>query len=220
MNTKSMFTKEWFSGLGKSLKFALYCCVHPFDGFWDITREKKGSLAAANVIMLLLVFQEVFRLMLSSFVFVNVYLPTINIWFVAAGVVFPLLLWALSNWSLTTLMDGKGRLQDVYMATMYAFTPKILIGYPLIILSHVLTEDEGAIYFTLEKIALIWSILLVLSAMMMIHDYSLGKAVFSSIITIVGIAVIVFILILFFSLISDGIAYFVSIYKEIAVRMY
>ncbi len=56
--------------------------------------------------------------------------------------------------------------------------------------------------------------------MMMIHDYSLGKAIFAAIATAVGMLIIIFILLLFFSLISDGFAYFISLYKEIAFRFY
>ena len=30
-----------------SLRYALHCIVRPFDGFWDLTHEKRGSMAAA-----------------------------------------------------------------------------------------------------------------------------------------------------------------------------
>jgi hypothetical protein len=55
--------------------------------------------------------------------------------------------------------------------------------------------------------------------MMMIHDYSFGKAVLSSLLTIVGMGVMVFVFVVFFSLISDATAYFISLYKEILFRM-
>ena len=31
----------------RALKFSLYIIVNPFKGFWDMKREKKGSLSAA-----------------------------------------------------------------------------------------------------------------------------------------------------------------------------
>ena len=36
-----------------SLRYALHCIVRPFDGFWDLTHEKRGSMAAANTIVIL-----------------------------------------------------------------------------------------------------------------------------------------------------------------------
>jgi F0F1-type ATP synthase membrane subunit a len=117
-------------------------------------------------------------------------------------------------------MDGKGTLKNIYMATGYALTPYVLIRFPLIFISNWITLEEGAFYFYFKTFSIIWCGLLVLCAMMMIHDYSLTKAVFSSILTIVGMGVIIFIILLFFSLISDGFAYFISLYKEIAFRFY
>ena len=106
------------------------------------------------------------------------------------------------------------------MGTAYALTPMIIIGYPNMILSNFLTIEEITFYSFFDTLSLIWFVALVLAAMMMIHDYSLTKTVFSSVLTLVGMAVIVFILVVFFSLISDGIAYFVSLYQEIQFRFY
>ena len=35
-----------------SLKYATYTMFHPFDGFWDLTHERRGSMAAANTIVI------------------------------------------------------------------------------------------------------------------------------------------------------------------------
>lgn len=220
MDLSGIFSKEKMRHLWKTLKYSLYVIVHPFDGFWDLTHEKRGSLAAANVLTVLLLFQRILSLQITSFQFADVNLNKVNMWIEVASVLAPMLLWTVSNWSLTTLMDGKGRLRDVYMGTAYAFTPTILIGYPMMFLSNVMTVDEGVFYYFFTTLATVWSVCLVIAAMMMIHDYSLGKTVFSCILTLLGIAVIVFIMVIFFSLISDGIAYFVSLYKEIVYRFY
>jgi len=55
--------------------------------------------------------------------------------------------------------------------------------------------------------------------MMMVHDYSLAKTLFSSLLTVVGMGVMVFIFVIFFGLISDAVSYFVSLYKEILFRL-
>jgi hypothetical protein len=58
-----------------------------------------------------------------------------------------------------------------------------------------------------------------LAGMMMIHDYTLGKTILSSLLTVVGMGVMVFIFVIFFSLVSDAVAYFISLYKEILFRV-
>jgi hypothetical protein len=125
----------------------------------------------------------------------------------------------VANWSLTTLMDGKGRMMDIYMAVAYALVPSVIINAAMIILSQFITFDEGAIYWVLAGFSVLWTAILILAGMMMVHDYSLAKTVLSSLLTIVGMGVMVFIFVVFFSLISDAAAYFVSLYKEILFRV-
>jgi len=211
--------KAWWQHLGKTLKYSLYTAVHPLDGFWDLTHEKRGSLAAANVIIVLAVLIEILRLTLTSFQFVMVNMEYFNAVIVVLRILLPVFLWVVANWSLTTLMDGKGRMLDIYMAVAYALAPSVIINAAMIILSRLITYDEGAIYWVLAGSSALWTGILILAAMMMIHDYSLTKTVFSSLLTIVGMGVIVFIFVAFFSLISDAVAYFVSLYKEIIFRV-
>ena len=139
---------------------------------------------------------------------------------VLLGMIVPFFVWCLSNWSLTTLMDGKGTLKHIYMATAYAMTPYVLINLPMIVLSNFITVSEGVFYSYFISFASLWCVFLIIVGMMMIHDYSLGKAILSSLLTIVGMGVIIFLTLLFFSLISDSIGYFISLYKEIVFRMY
>ena len=112
--------KETYVHYLATLKFALYCITHPLDGFWDLTHEKRGSIAAANTILILTLLVRIMKLQFTSFIFLNVYWEGINIFLYIASILFPLALWVVGNWALTTLFDGKGRLGQVYMATCYA----------------------------------------------------------------------------------------------------
>jgi hypothetical protein len=216
---KYLNNKEWWRHLGKTLKYSLYVCTHPLDGFWDLTHEKRGSIGAANVIIGLAVVVEVLRLTLTNFQFVTINMEYFNSIIVALRILLPVGLWTVANWSLTTLMDGKGRMFEIYMSVCYALTPYVIINAIMILLSQFITFDEGAIYWVLAGFAAIWTGILILAGMMMVHDYSLVKTVLSSLLTIVGMGVMVFIFVIFFSLISDAVSYFVSLYKEILFRL-
>jgi hypothetical protein len=211
--------KAWWLHLGKTLRYSLYTAVHPIDGFWDLTHEKRGSLAAANVIVALAVLADVLRLTLTSFQFVMVNMEYFNAVIVMMRIILPVFLWVVANWSLTTLMDGKGRMIDIYMAVAYALAPSVIINAVMIPLSQIITFDEGAVYRVLAGFSVLWTGILILAGMMMVHDYSLTKTILSSLLTIVGMGVMVFIFVVFFSLISDAAAYFISLYKEILFRV-
>lgn len=211
--------KEGFEHYLKTLKFSLYCISHPLDGFWDLTHEKRGSVAAANTILILTLVARIAALQFTSIVQQVVYWQKVNIFLYLASILFPLALWCVGNWGLTTLLDGKGTLKNVYIGTCYALTPYPLLQFPLIILSNIVTEDEIQFYSVLSGVALIWCGALLIAAMMEIHEYKISKTILCTIGTLFAMLIMVFILLLFFSMISQGIAYFVSLYKEIAFRL-
>lgn len=202
-----------------SLKFALYCITHPLDGFWDLTHEKRGTYAAANTILFLTLLIRVLKLRYTSFIFITVYWEDINIFLYIASVLFPLAMFVIGNWGLTTLFDGKARLGQVYMASCYAMTPYPLMQFPLMIFSNFVTVDEAEFYSVLSALSLVWAALLFIAAMGQIHEFGMAKNILFMVASLFAMLVIVFILLLFFGMISQGVAYFISLAKEIMFRL-
>ena len=215
----SLKKKETYTRYFKSFKFAFYCMTHPLDGYWDLTHEKRGSLAVANTILILTLVARITSLQFTSFIFNRVYWPEVNIFLYLGSIVFPLALWVVGNWALTTLFDGKARLPQIYMATCYAMLPYPLFQFPLIIFSNVVTVNEAEFYTLINTIVLVFCAIYIVVAMMQIHEYTMSKTILFTAFSIFAMLVIVFILLLFFSMISQGIAYFVSIVREILFRI-
>ena len=105
------------------------------------------------------------------------------------------------------------------MATCYALTPYPVVQFPMIILSNMLTVEEAEFYFVLGQISMLWVGILILTAMMEIHEYKMSKTILFTIATLFAMMVMIFILLLFFSMISQGVSYFVSLFREIMFRM-
>lgn len=162
---------------------------------------------------------RVLKLRYTSFIFLTVYWEGINIFLYLASVAFPLAMFVVGNWGLTTLFDGKGRLGQVYMASCYALTPYPLVQFPLMIFSNFVTVEEQEFYIVVSAISLIWAALLMISAMGQIHEFGAGKNILFMVASLFAMLVIVFILLLFFGMISQGIAYFISLAKEIMFRL-
>jgi len=209
-----------FDNYLKSLKYAFHVIVRPFDGFWDLTREKRGSLAAANTFIILTLITHVLQLQYTNFQFMNKNLGQVNLLVECLAIFFPLMLYVISNWCFTTLFEGKGTFKHIYMSMGYCLLPYILIRLPMILVSNMLTQEEGAFYTVFASISLIWCAFLFVVAMMQIHDYSLAKTLVFTIISLFGMLVICFLLVLFFSLLSSFGNFFAALYKETVFRMY
>ncbi len=211
--------KENWIRYSDSLKFAFYCMTHPLDGFWDLTHEKRGTMAAANTILFATLMARLMKLKYTSFLFMTVYWEDINIFLYLSSILFPLALWTVGNWALTTLFDGKGKLGQVYMATCYALLPYPVIQFPLMIVSNGVTIEEGQFYSVLSAISLVFCALLVIAAMGQIHEYSGAKNILFTVATLFAMLVMIFILMIFLSMISQGVMYFVSLVREFLFRL-
>ena len=203
----------------ESLKFGFYCMTHPIDGFWKLTHEKKGTIGAATTILIVTILVRILKLRYTSFLFLQVYWEDINVFLYIASILFPLALWVIGNWALTTLFDGKGRLGDVYMGTCYGMLPYAVIQFPLMIVSNFVTIEEGQFYEVLSVVSLILCLLLIVNGLAQVHAFSPGKNLLFTVASLFAMLVMIFILMIFFSMISQGVAYFISIGRELMFRI-
>lgn len=215
----SLTNKENWQRYLKSLKYSLYLITHPVDGYWDLTHERRGSYAAANTILFLTILARILRLRYTSFIFIQVYWEDLNILTYIASILLPLGLFVIGNWALTTLFDGKGRLGQVYIASCYTLAPYPLIQFPLMIFSNFVTTDEAEFYAVVSAISLIWAAVWGVVGFSQVHEYSFGKNILFIIATVFAMLVMIFLLMLFFSMVSQGVAYFISVGKELLYRL-
>jgi hypothetical protein len=220
MKTAAFLKRFDFQHTAKTLRYSLYVITHPLDGFWDLTHENRGSIAAANIIIAMAMLTRVFRLQFTSFLFMKVIWEHVNLIEILLGFLIPIVLACVANWALTTLFDGKGTMKQIHMGIGYALTPYVLIQFPMIFISNLMTVEEGAFYSYILIFSELWCGMLIISAVMMIHDYTLGKTLITIAATVLGMILIIFIFLLFFSLVTDAAAYFISLYKEIIFRFY
>ncbi len=216
---KTESRKAWWKRYLASMKYGLHVITHPFDGFWDLIHEKRGTIAAANTFLILFLITRVLKLLLTSFQFISAPIQYINVFQEMGSLALPFIILCLANWAMTTLFDGKGRFKDIYMAMCYALIPYILIQIPMIVVSNMLTYEEGSFYTVLLSFSVIWCVFLVFVGLMEVHDYGPGKTFIFLIVTIFGAAVIIFLLLVFFSLLGDALSYFISMYREIVFRL-
>lgn len=201
------------------LRFVFYTSIHPFKGNWELKHEGEGSLITATVIYTLLVLTTIFRRQYTGYLFNYNILEDLNIYLTAFSVLVPIVLWCVSNWCLTTLMDGKGGMKDIYTYTAYAFMPMVLINVILIIISHLIVLDEASLYYFFDSLSTLWSGALVILGTMVVHEYSMKKTLLSCLLIIVGMGIMIFIALLFFNVIQQMYGFVYVIYNEIALRI-
>ena len=205
--------------LKEELLYAFHVIFHPFDGFWDLKHEKRGSVRSAFVILLVTVVVYFYNSIGQGYIFNPRPSTAMNIMGAVTAVVAPLLLWVVANWCLTTLFEGEGSMGDIFTACCYCLTPLPLLVLPVTIASNFLTANEGGLISMLSSFAYIWLGILLVLAMQVTHDYSVGKNLLTCVATIVGMAFLMFLGVLFSSLMAKIVSFVTNIIEEISYRL-
>ena len=202
----------------EELLYAFHLVFHPFDGFWDLKHEKRGSVRAGTTILGITIVAFFYQAIGQGYLF-NPRGDYSTVILQVLAVLVPVLLWIVANWCLTTLFDGEGSFKDIYIATCYSLAPLPLFIILSTILSNVFTSTEGAMVTLLVAIGYIWVGLLLFFGMAVTHDYTNGKNVITTLGTIAAMAIIMFLAILFSSLVVKMVTFIISIISEIGNRI-
>lgn len=199
-------------------QYLFYTISHPMDGFYWIRHAEKGSVPIA--ILLVIIFSISFSTnrLLASFV-VNDLDPrgvdSLNELF---GILVFYLLICVSNWSITCLMNGEGRMKDISIAIGYSTLPISVVLFLGTIISQVVADDEQAFYTILLVVGIAFGLILMLIGIMQVHNYTLGKTLITLFLTFVAMLIIIFVVLLLSNMLSMVWVFFRSIYTEIIFR--
>ena len=196
--------------------YGFHMITHPFSGFWDMKHERRGSYFGATLILALAVFTLIMRSGFINPLFGESggFSPIAEIF----AIIIPLFLWVVVNWSVTTLMDGKGSIGDIYKFTAYSALPVLILVLPSIPISHLLVLEEGIYLTALLSISFVWAGGLIFCGNITIHDYTIKKSLLSVLITVVGMGIVIFIALLIFTTYQKIFGFFGNIYKELFYR--
>lgn len=207
-----------YGKLESKYTFPLYTLFHPADGFQQLKPRKIGSWRVAGILMVALFFVFTLQFFATGFIFNLNRLSEYSLPIMLLKTVGIAFLFIISNWAVCTLFNGNGNLKEIACVTTYSLLPLISAMLINVVASNFLTDSEGAIMDIILVVGILWSVLLLLSGLAAIHEYTMTQSLFSVIATVLGMAIIVFLLIMFFSLMQQTISFFQSIFDEIINR--
>lgn len=203
----------------EKLQYLIYSIFHPFDGFYEVKYRKKGSGLIATIILMLYGIMKCVSYQYTGYVMnynaifemnsVSIFISSISIF----------LLFTVSNWTVTSLFNGKGNMRDIYIAVCYSITPMVIMNGIVTFLSSFIIKEEEIILKSFQYIGIVWFVFLVLAGLCVIHEYSFGGNLKTLLVTAIAAFIIVFIGILFFTLL-ERIYYFVMSVVQEGIRRF
>lgn len=149
--------------------------MHPWDGFWMLKRENRGSLVTALVLIAIAFSLRVADLLFTSYQIANIDARDASLVAEAIRILLPWILFCICSYGVTAIFEGEGFFRDIVIATGYSVGPYLLITPITIALSHVLTRTEKSYVDTLSSASLIWIAILIIMHIQTTHNYTLRK---------------------------------------------
>ena len=191
-----IYTKKNNKVLVKNQKLRTACSVtfHPFVAFDDVKYKNFGSLIIAGILAFTFFISTSLKETGSGFLFMSHSAKDYNILYTFAKTIGLLALWCVSNWLVCALMSGRGRLKEIFTATVYALIPYIIWSFVSIGLSWILPLSGAGFISGFNTVILIYTFFLLSVAMMKIHDFDFFRFLLTGVVTLLAMLFIVFII--------------------------
>lgn len=203
----------------EKLSYWGYSLIHPFDGFFEIRFRHQGSLLLAVLLMIAFGVLRCLSYQYTGFVMNFNDLENMDSLSIFISTVSVIVLFAVSNWTITTLFNGKGKLSDIYIVICYSLTVLIIGDALVTFLSNFVATEEVMILRSVQALVYVWFAFLLVAGLGTIHEYGLGGNVASIVLSVVAAAIILFIGILLFTMMERMVSFFTSVFEELMRRL-
>jgi len=199
----------------KKISYPFYCMAHPIIGYSDMKERKVEDRKTATVILFLFFVISILNNQLTGFGFNYNRTDQFNLPFTLISTVGVFVAFVVCNWSITTIMDGKGRLLEIGSYCAYALVPYIIGSLLLILLSNILTTNEAAFMQMGKMVVLGWTGIGIIIALKEVHMYSLKKTIWTTILTASGLVVILIVCAISYNVVTQFVDFVGNIITEI-----
>lgn len=191
--------------------------IHPIDAMNDLKYEHKASGAIAALLAVLFFLEQLVAESATGYLFGTPQAQRRSIWLIMASTLGLLLLWGVCSWAACTLFDGEGRFGEILLMTAYALLPWVLLSPVETLLSNVISLDGSAVFSAVRLIGVGWTLLLVFLGMMVCQQFTVSKTVALTVVSLLGIAALLFLVLLFFSITQQMVGFVKDLITELTL---
>lgn len=192
-----------------------YVLSSPFKAFDEVKYEDKGSTAFCVVILIFYAWVTLFKAKYTGFLVNTEDTTKLNVPLILISSVFPYIIFIVGNWAIGTLIDGKGNMRNIFKVNMYALYPGMYLTVIGTLLSRVIILEESTFVTFLFYFPMVLYVFYCFIGLLMVHQFSFSKGIFSILLSFVAMAIVIFILALLLTLISSFVNNIGTIWSEI-----
>ena len=204
--------------LNPKIKNYFFTLFHPFDGFANVKEKGLGSPIIGTLLCILFYISSVVKDVYSGFAYSNYTSQNFNSLFYLVKSIGVVVLWTLVNWAVCTLFGGLGKIKEIYIVITYSVTPLIVSNFLYAILSNVLVESESGFLNIMVVFFWLYTLFVLIAGSVKIHDFEFGRFVGTSVLTVVGILIVIFLCFIIFLLLQQFAVFVMTLGSEVIYR--
>ena len=193
--------------------------IHPFDAFFEIRFRNQGSMLIATLLLVAFAVLNCLKFQYTGFVMNMNNIEEMDALSLFVSVISVVVLFTVSNWTVTTLFNGKGKMKDIFIVLCYSLTVLIIGDAVVTFASNFVATEEVMILTSIQMVCYVYFAFLVVAGLTTIHEYGFGGSIMSIIMSVVAAAIILFIGILVFTMLERMISFFSSVAEELMRRL-
>jgi tetratricopeptide (TPR) repeat protein len=151
--------------------YAFHIARHPVDGFYYMKIKRAGSFTGATILYALLFASFLYYQAGKGFIFQYQTLAEMDLVSLIFGFFALLFMFIFGNYLASSILDGDGRMKDIYMVIGYASIPLILSLTGVTLLTHVFTQNEQVFIVFFLTLGISWTVVNVLLGLTEVHSY-------------------------------------------------
>lgn len=190
---------------------------HPIDTFTTIKEKHRGSVGLSIGLLAVFYLLSIISVLCGGFMFTYYDASSFNsIWVLIRSIGF-VVLWIAANWLVCSLMGGNGRIREITIVVCYSLIPLILNQVIRLALTNVMLPGEAAFLIILNVVAYLIFFLMMTFGSMTIHEYSFGKFIGTALLSVLGMAIVIFLVILIGILLQQFVGFVWTVVMELTM---
>lgn len=195
--------------------FAKKLTRSPMNYYYEIRRKRKGSILGATVIYIAFFITYMLYQTKKGFIYQYISIEDMDISGIVTGFFVLLGLFIICNWLVTAINDGDGSLAQVYMIPAYGSLPALICLLVITVSSYGMTYNESFLLTILKLLGIVWSVVLIFSGLMTVHDYTFKETVKCLILTVIFMMIAAIMVLILIVMSEDLYEFFYTIGQEV-----
>ena len=188
---------------------------HPFLGFERMRYKKTLSFGLSLVCLALFMFLNLFRIQFTGKQFDMLNINEINLLWEMFGSLLILLIWTVSNWCFSVLIEGKATFREIWITSSYCLLPYTVACYIKVILSNFIVRQEEFFASCIVIVGIIWSLTMLIAAFSYFHEFE-GMQIFKAmLLTLLGMAIITILIFVVYMLVQQLVSTILVVFNEL-----